>query len=316
MSMRRFRSALILAVILLLVSSCVSLPDIPGLRSAEEIASEEDRFVTIDGHKLRYSRYDSVDGLQQAVFLHGFLSHLHSFDGTAELLTEELSLYGYDRLAFGLSSRPIDEGTDPYTTTAVRMRLKAFLDRFALEQVILIGNSAGGNLAVQAALAYPERVKALILIDPAIYRNGPPGIVRWILRGPLFDRFALSSIRDLAEDQQELFESAWYRPELIGEELKDHYLQPLQVSQWDRSLLLYTKATEDPKIVRRLKELEIPTLIIHGREDRIVPVKQSIRLHEELANSQLVILEECGHVPHEELPEQTAELIRRFISEL
>ncbi len=310
---------LLLLLCVLLLSGCASLADLPGLSTVEEIASPEDRFVEIGSYSMHYSSYDSSADAPPILFLHGFMSHLHSWDYLAPALADQYSLYGYDRLAFGFSERPLPErgaAPDPYARSQILLRAIGFLDHFGIEKAVIIGNSAGGNLAVQMALEHPDRVQALILIDPAIYRNGPPGFVSALLKLRIFDRIGLKTTRKLAQDPLDLFEDAWYDPEKIPDELLDQYLQPLQIENWDRALYAYTKASSDPGIIKRLQELQLPVLIIHGEQDSIVPLKQSLQLDEELPSSRLEVFDDCGHVPHEECPQQSARVILEFLSSI
>ena len=315
---------ILLALFLLIgITGCTTLPELTGLRPAREIAGPEAEYREIDGIALHVSDFGSTPpnaSSTSLVLLHGFLSNIHTWDYLAPHLVDHYSLFGYDRIAFGLSDRPLPpypQGKDPYATKAVRDRAAALItEELSGEKTVLVGNSAGGNLAVQLALTYPERYAALILIDPAIYQNGPPGFVRFLLKTGLFDRFGLKTVRDLAEQPDSLFDQAWADPSRIPPELIRAYREPLQAENWDKALFAYTKANSDPGIVRRLKEISIPVLIIHGTEDTIVPPDQSIRLAKEIPGARLELFPDCGHVPQEECPEITAKLIRDFLQEI
>lgn len=321
--MQRTLPSLLLVLLLIGITGCATLPELTGLRPAREIAGPEAEYREIDGIALHVSDFGSTTPTATTtslVLLHGFLSNIHTWDYLAPHLVDPYSLFGYDRIAFGLSDRPLPpypQGKDPYATAAVRDRAAALIsEELPGERIVLVGNSAGGNLAVQLALTYPDRYAALILIDPAIYQNGPPGFVRFLLKTGLFDRFGLKTVRDLAERPDSLFDQAWADPSRIPPELIRAYREPLQAENWDKALFAYTKANSDPGIVRRLKDISIPVLIIHGTEDTIVPPDQSIRLAKEIPGARLELLPDCGHVPQEECPVITAKLIRDFLQEI
>ena len=90
----------------------------------------------------------------------------------------ELAKYGtviaYDRPAFGLTERPLEwaEGESPYSPEAQIKLVISFMDALDIEQAILIGNSAGGKIAFETALMYPQRVQALVAVDAAVYAGG------------------------------------------------------------------------------------------------------------------------------------------------
>ncbi|NCB03196.1 MAG: alpha/beta hydrolase, partial [Spirochaetia bacterium] len=226
----------ILLLSVLFLSSCASLEDLPNLSRVEEVASPLDEFIEIEGYSLRYSRYSSSDMASPIILLHGFMSHIHSWDLVGAALNYSYSLYGYDRMPFGLSQRPLvkkGEEINPYENKQILNRAISFLDYFEIDSTVIIGHSAGGNLALQMALDYPERVTALILIDPAVY-GSPPRFVSWLLKSSLFDRLGLKITRNLAKDPESLFDRAWYDRTKISDELINHYLEPLKVENWDR----------------------------------------------------------------------------------
>ncbi len=308
----------IIALIMVLLAGCATLPDIEGLASSETFHTPDSRFIEVEGISVHYQSSGTEAAGTPLVMLHGFMSNINSWNYITPVLAERSPVYAYDRMAFGLTERPLRsefaEGESPYATDAVRERALELLDAWGLEKSVLVGNSAGGNLAVQLALAAPERVAALILIDPAIYRNGPPALVRSLLKLPFLENFGLRTTRNLVADSEELFASAWYNPDAIPAEIRQWYEYPLQIQNWDRALWEYTRANSDPGIVNRLDEIGVPVLIIHGRHDKIVPLEQSLRLADEIPGAELYIVEECGHVPQEECPEETEAVISDFLA--
>jgi pimeloyl-ACP methyl ester carboxylesterase len=315
---KRAAGALLLSAALVLSGSCATAPDMTDLKDARELAGPESRYVDIDGISIRYTAAGEHLPGTPLVLLHGFLSNLHSWDYVIEELSEHRPVYAYDRIAFGLSERPLPPEytwkTSPYSAEAVRSRLIGFLDAMGIEKAVLVGNSAGGTLALEAALAAPERVSALVLIDPAVYASGPPPYVKFLLRLPGARFFGLRTIRRLAgEDPAQLLAQAWYNPEAVPEELAARYALPLQAHNWDRALWEFTRAPGAPPLDDRLTITAVPVLILHGEADTIIPVEQSIRLAEQLPDAELHIIPRCGHVPQEECPEVTLAHILRFL---
>jgi pimeloyl-ACP methyl ester carboxylesterase len=94
------------------------------------------------------------------------------------------------------------------------------------------------------------------------------------------------------------------------------YKKPFQVEGWDQALWEFTLANRHVGIAERLDEIKLPSLVITGDDDRIVPTKDSIRLAGELPNAHLVIITNAGHVPHEERPDAFMEAVNGFFREL
>jgi pimeloyl-ACP methyl ester carboxylesterase len=191
------------------------------------------------------------------------------------------------------------------------------LDYLQVPEAILVGNSAGGTIAVEMALRYPERVQALILVDPAIYDSGGiPWFVRALIQFPPFRRLGPLLVRSIASNGIELLKSAWHDPTLITPEILAGYQKPLQVEDWDRALWEFTLVNGDNGLDGRLKELKVPTLVLSGDDDRIVPTTQSVRAASEIPGAKLVVIPNCGHVPQEEKPQEFLSALEEFLADL
>jgi pimeloyl-ACP methyl ester carboxylesterase len=191
------------------------------------------------------------------------------------------------------------------------------MDAWGVDKAILVGNSAGGTVSVNAALAHPERVEALVLVDAAIYEGGgAPPWVRPLLRTPQMDRLGPLVARQIEKRGDAFLEGAWHDPDKLTPEDRAGYRKPLRVENWDRALWAFTKASTAPNLAERVGDITLPSLVISGDDDRVVPVESSVRLAEELPNAELVVIPDCGHVPHEECPEPFLEAVKGFMRDL
>jgi pimeloyl-ACP methyl ester carboxylesterase len=222
----------------------------------------------------------------------------------------------YDRPAFGLTSRPLrDQWThgNPYTPDAAADLTVAIMDAMGLERAVLVGHSAGGAIAVQTALRHPDRVQALILVAPAVYQGGSPSAVQPFLRLPQVRRLGPLLVRWLLPRfGTRLAFSAWYDPEQVTDEVLEGYERPLRAENWDRALWELTLASR-PVDTTRLPELTIPTLVITGDSDAVVPPANSERLVGDLPDAALIIIPQTGHLPMEERPEQFLAAVEAFL---
>ena len=194
--------------------------------------------------------------------------------------------------------------------------MAALIEALGFEKAILVGQSAGGTIAMHAYLRHPERVQGLVFVDPAIYRaGGAPARLRPLLGMPLVDRVGVLVSRSLAAQGDRLIKQAWHDPARVTPEVLAGYRKPLQVENWDRALWEFTLAGRDLKLGERVKDVKAPTLVITGDDDRIVPTADSIRLASELPNAELVVIPNCGHLPQEECPGPFLEAATRFMSQ-
>lgn len=170
---------------------------------------------------------------------------------------------------------------------------------------------------MQVALQHPERVEALILVDAAVYAGGgAPAWSRPILKTPQMNHVGPLIARQLQAQGTEFLKTAFHDPSKITPEIFAGYEKPLQVDNWDKALWQITVASEESGLTTRLSEITMPTLVITGDDDRIVPTEQSLRLADELPNAELKVIAQSGHLPHEEKPVEFMQAVTDFLSTL
>ncbi|HSQ17869.1 MAG TPA: alpha/beta hydrolase [Anaerolineales bacterium] len=294
----------------------VPVPPLENTLSPQALADPDSQFIEINGLDVHVKTLGQ--GEPVFVLLHGFGASLYSWQSVIEPFSQHGMVIAFDRPAFGLTERPLTwEGTNPYSPEAQVALVLGLLDHFGVQQAILVGNSAGGTVAMQVALAYPERVTALILVDPAVYSGGgAPALVRPLLATPQMRHLGPLIARQIQVRGPELIELAWHDPSLITPETLELYKRPLQVENWDKALWELTIASRASGLAERLSEFTLPVLVITGDDDRIVPTADSIRLAGELPNAELVVIPAAGHVPHEERPAEFMQAIEAFLTSL
>jgi pimeloyl-ACP methyl ester carboxylesterase len=273
----------------------------------------------VEGLALHYKRQGQ--GEPTLMLLHGFGASVFSWREVLTPLAERGTAIAFDRPAFGLTERPVPgawQGTNPYSAEAQVALTVGLMDRLDVDRAILIGHSAGGTVAIQTALEHPERVPALILVAPAVYTEGGTalGWLRPLLRTPQMRRLGPLLVRSISVEGQETLRRAWHDPSQITPEVVAGYREPLRAENWDRALWELTAARRSTDIESQLDTLQIPTLVITGDDDRIVPTAQSVRLSRELPDAELVVIPDCGHVPHEECPEAFLRAVEDFLARL
>jgi pimeloyl-ACP methyl ester carboxylesterase len=189
-----------------------------------------------------------------------------------------------------------------------------FLDALDVNNVVLVGSSYGGKLAVQAALAQPERVKALVLVDAAVYVQEE--MPAWPLELAQIRRLGPLFARQLGQNEA-FIRQTYLHPDRISDERMAPTTIHTQVEDWDVALweYLHVWGVDTPDLAARIPDIQQPALVITGDSDIVVPVTDSRRLDSELPNSELVILPPCGHVPHEECPEAFEEAVDAWLSQ-
>ena len=308
--------ALTLLVIILIVPFLIPVPPLEGTVPAEQLADPDSKFIEVNDLNVHYKTYGR--GEPVFILLHGFGASLFSWHEVTAPLAEYGTVIAYDRPAFGLTERPMEwEGESPYSPQSQVELVIGLMDALGIEKAILVGNSAGGTISMMAALQYPERVQALILVDPAVYAGGgAPSWTRPILNTPQMNRIGPLISRQLQARGPEFIELAWHDPSKITPEIMDGYQKPLQAESWDKALWFLTVSSRESRLAERVGELTLPTLVITGDDDRIVPTEQSLKLADELPNAELVVIPQCGHLPHEEHPDLFMQAVTDFLKTL
>jgi len=316
--MKRFLTAFLFSFIILLVVGplVVPVPQLEGTVPPADLADPDSLFIEINGIDIHYK--DGGQGKKSFILLHGFGASLFSWHRVFDRFKAYGRVVAFDRPAFGLTERPLVwEGDNPYSPDFQVGLVIGLMDRLNIEQAILIGNSAGGKIALETAIAYPDRIEALILVDAAVYAGG--GAPQWIiplLKTPQLKRVGPLIARQIQKRGDQFIRTAWHDPSLITMEIIEGYKKPLRAENWDKALWEFTLASSESELAIQLDRIEMPVLVISGDDDRIVPTEQSIRLAQEIKGASLSVLENCGHVPHEECPEDFFEVTEKFIHQL
>jgi len=310
----------VFVVLLLLLTIGPFLIPVPHLapgKSPQELADTDSRFVEINALNVHYKELGQ--GEPVFILLHGFGASLFSWREVMKPLAEFGRVIAFDRPAFGLTERPLAgdlPGANPYGVPAQVALLSGLMDTLGVEKAILIGNSMGGTIAMNFSLQHPERVQALVLVDPAVYTSG--GISDWVkplLNTPQMNHLGPLIARSILNSVPQLLEMAWHDPAKITPEVLAGYRKPLQINGWDRALWELTKAPGGIKLSSRLSDFTLPILVVTGDDERIVPTADSVRLADELPHARLAIIDQAGHVPQEEQPEKFLQAVVKFLKD-
>jgi len=308
----------ILVAAALIVPLVIPIPPAGDTYPPSELADPDSQFLDVGGLQVHLKQ--SGSGGLPLILLHGFGASAFSWREVQVPLSADRWVVAFDRPAFGLTERPIPpfpEGQSPYAAKAQMELTLGLMDALGIEQAVLVGNSAGGTISLLTALEHPERVAALVLVDPAVYAvGGAPPWVRPLLKLPQVRRIGPLFVRNIRDWGPDLINTAWHDPSLITADVIEGYTRPLQAENWDRALWELTLAGEELGLDGRLGELKLPVLVITGDDDRIVPTADSIRVAAEIDGAELVVVAACGHVPHEECPDAFLEAIGSFLAGL
>jgi pimeloyl-ACP methyl ester carboxylesterase len=307
--------AAIIGTLLLVIAGFVALswaPDRPVSELAARWAQPPSTFIELAGMRVHLRDEGVHDDPVPIVLLHGTSASLHTWDGWVAALAAERRVIRFDLPGFGLTG-PTPEGD--YRIERYVEFVAAMLDALGIERCVLAGNSFGGTVAWQATLALPPgRVQQLILVDaagyplvsesvPIAFRIARVPVLSSLMAVTLPRRMVESSVRNVYGD-----------PDRITPELVDRYYE-ISLREGNRAALV-ERFTQAPHGLQadRIGEIQVPTLILWGARDRLIPPHHGELFHRDIAGSRLVVFPELGHVPHEEDPVATVAVVRDFLA--
>jgi pimeloyl-ACP methyl ester carboxylesterase len=294
-------------------------PDVPYETLAARYENSASRYVDLPGGVRMHYR-DQGQG-PTLLLIHGFSASLHTWEPWVErLATGENRINDYRIISIDLPGHGLTRAPAGYQASieAYRDIVAAFVRSQNLERFALAGSSMGGNIAWEYALAHPEQVEALILVDAsgwqetrAEFARDPP--VFKLLRNPMLGPL----LRDL--DSTRLIrgglEASFGDPALVDEAMVTRYAELARAPGHREILLQMTLAFRERNFAtaERLAPLQMPVLVLAGDQDRLVPVDHARQFNEAIAGSQLVLFEGIGHIPQEEAADDSALAVHEFL---
>ncbi|NJM96636.1 MAG: alpha/beta fold hydrolase [Phormidesmis sp. RL_2_1] len=238
--------------------------------------------------------------------LHGFDSSLFEFRRLLPLLAKHTQVWAVDLLGFGFCDRTAARHITP---TTIKQHLLAFCEQIIAQPVVLVGASMGGGVAIDATVSHPKTVKQLVLIDAVGFAAGPA--IGKIMFPPL-DKWATNFLRNPGV-RRKISEKAYYNKSLVTPDAECCAALHLLMPQWQEALISFTKSGGYNFLSPKIPQITPPTLVLWGQQDNILGTKDAARFAASVPDCKLIWLEQCGHVPHLEKPEETAQHIAEFV---
>lgn len=266
------------------------------------LADAQGRFLTINEMRI-YVREDGPQDGPALLLLHGLLGSTEVWRYNREALAAAgYRVIAFDRPPFGLSDKRPELD---YSPAAQADLSAALLDELGIEQAVIIGHSAGGNVASHFALRHPERMHGLVLISAAVGYGGPPPFVGALLSFDPLTRWGRIGLRTFftRERMEESIADLQDDASFLGPDDFEAYWRSFRAFGWDAGFIALTRdGGQSPLNIDALREVSAPVLLLHGTRDRVVPLENSEALAERFPNVTFMQMERLGHQPMEEAP--------------
>ncbi len=289
---------------------------------ATAVAYPHSRFTPVAGVEVHHEVHGPTTA--PAVLLsHHFYGSTRTWRHVTADLGDDHRVVAFDRPGFGLTERPARAGrrngeVSPYRrATAARIGW-GLLDHLDVGRAVLVGSSAGGTNVLEMYRRQPHRVRALVLLSPAITGDvGPPGLLRRPLRSAPARAAGAALVRRLASEVDiERISRSWFDPQRATAQDAEPYQRMLRVDGWDQGLWDAITAERPPDLSDVVRSVDVPTLVVSGDHDRVVAPRLSKTTAAAIPGARFALLEDCGHTPQEERPAALLAVVRDFLDQL
>jgi pimeloyl-ACP methyl ester carboxylesterase len=249
------------------------------------------------------------------VFIHGFGASTYSWRHLMPTLSRQYRTVAIDLKGFGRSPKPYDDAYSIYDQARLVCNV---IGRLKLCNITLIGHSYGGGVALAVTLFLNQQrtscLKRLVLIDTIAYEQKLPLFI-WLLRTPGVRRLGMFLFSPECQTRA-ILKLAYYDDKKVPYESVIQYAAALHSPGGRYALIRTAEQIVPPDISDlslRYPSITVPVLILWGRNDEIVPIDVGERLHGALRASRFIVIDDCGHIPHEERPEVTRNIVNAFL---
>jgi len=287
--------------------------DIPVKKLESKYFTKESRYIDVNDVRLHVRKRGSGPVI---FLLHGSFASLHTWNEWENELSESFTTISLDLPGHGLTG---PNGSGVYSTDYCSNLVFSLADTLRIDTFYVAGNSMGGHVAWHMALQNPERVKKIILVNAAGYRSvisdttekptERPFIFKLLGNKLIASLFTSLTPRFLFKQN---LKQVYGNPENITKEQVDRYYD-LMLRDGNRKATLQRLGQSGKSLQVSINQIQIPTLILWGAKDNWIPVSHAYHFQEEIPNASLAIFPSAGHIPMEEIPQETVKPVIDFL---
>ena len=304
----------LLLVIVILILGFVAFNwknDVSVEELKKKYTNTESEFVEIDGMQVHFRDQGLATDSLPIVLIHGTGASLHTWESWVNELKNKHRIITLDIPAYGLTG---PNKTGDYSQDFYVNFMENFLLKLNIKRCVLGGNSLGGSITWAFALEHPERVGKMILVDaggyPMVSKSVPIAfqIARMPIVGNLFKYILPYAVIEKS------LQNVYVHDDRITPELIERYYDLASRTGNRKAFLDRMKSSIKNDNYLKIKTLTMPTLIIWGKEDGLIPLNVAEKFHKDLPNDTMIVFKDLGHTPMEEDPMKTVKAVKDFLS--
>lgn len=278
------------------------------------VRSFDNRFMELHSVPLRY--IDIGEGDIPLLLIHGLGCSIEVWERVIPHFSKEHRVIALDLPGFGKSGKPAAH----YSLSFFARYLSDFLTALGVQKAIFMGNSLGGSISLYLALHNPSLVHRLILVCNAGFGTKSSLLLR-LLTVPVLGELLIKPYRPAV---RLMVEQSFFDKSVVTEAMVNLFFNHISSLEGQRAFLSTLRAISNLRGMYRdvlsglldaAPNIRIPTAIIWGRQDHIVPVQYSFTGSQAIPQSELHIIENCGHMPQIECPNRFISLVDNFLTD-
>mgnify|MGYP004453439365 CR=1 FL=1 len=264
--------------------------------------------VAVGNLDIAYLRNQEVSAGDTIVMIHGFGANKDNWTRLAGHLTDDFNVYAIDLPGHGDSSKPLDIG---YRLEDQAGYVARILDALSVDEAHVMGNSMGGAIAALYAANHPDKVKSVVLFSPAGILEYESELVKLVMEGdnPLIPKQPgdFKRLMDFALEKEPFI------PWPILGVMEERAIANREVNEVIFAAIRDAGFESDFR--NAITNIQAPVLVVWGKLDRVIDYRNADVFVEAIPDARKAILDDIGHAPMVEAPEQSAELFREFLAE-
>ena len=308
----------IIAALLVIAFLFFRVPDTDPEEMRAKYGAEPSQFVTMDDGSTVHLRDEGPTtdegDVPVLVLLHGSNADIHTWQPWVNRLKNSYRIIRFDQIGHGLTGPAADNN---YALDAFVEDINDVTAKLGVERFVLAGNSMGGAIAMGYALEHADRLDGLILVDAGgadIKREGGGNLLFTLARIPVVNSL-MSQITPRSMVETSLSQSV-YNQEIVTDDAVDRYWELARYPGNRDATMTRFSTPRQAFDEERIRAMTVPTLVMWGEEDSLIPYEAAGWYMDRLPNATLANYPEIGHIPMEEAPDISAADVRKFVDNL
>jgi pimeloyl-ACP methyl ester carboxylesterase len=258
------------------------------------------KFVQVGSHKIRYIEAGN-NSKRVLVLVHGLGASAERWEYVIPELSKKYRVIAPDLLGFGYSDKPILD----YTPEFFAKFLFDFLETIGIHHSSIIGSSLGGQIVVEYAIRYPKKLEKVVLVSPAgVMKHTTPALEAYVAA-------ALYPNQDSAHSAFQMMSGVNNK---ITSHIIDDFIERMTLPNAKMTFMSTLLGLKNASMInRRLDSISVPTLVIWGKNDPVIPIKYANDFVISIKGCQYIEMQNCGHTPFVDDPKGFADSILGFL---